>query len=104
MSKRKKEAWMRIFTMAKGKGVIKKIVAEQQKLFFFQGRKEILIMQLLYVNQLVSALEKIDRLKRFPFILSFCRQVFCSIENYYCITLTNFYTCVFVIEDTLLEF
>lgn len=39
MSKRKKEAWMRIFTMAKGKGVIKKIVAEQQKLFFFSRQK-----------------------------------------------------------------
>jgi len=35
MSKRKKEAWMRISTVEKGKGVIKNIVAEQQKVFLF---------------------------------------------------------------------
>lgn len=39
MSKRKKEAWMRISTMEKGKGVTKKIVAEQQKLVFFSRQK-----------------------------------------------------------------
>lgn len=36
-SKRKKSAWMRISTMAKGKGVSKKIAAEQQNLGVFVG-------------------------------------------------------------------
>lgn len=69
-SKRKKEAWMTISSMVKGKRVITKIVEEQQKLGFFQDRKDCLIMQLLYVNQLVSALErKMGKIKRFPLIL-----------------------------------
>lgn len=66
-SKRKKEAWMTISSMVKGKGVITKIVEE---LGYFQDRKDCLIMQLLYVNQLVSALErKMGKIKRFPLIL-----------------------------------
>jgi len=59
-------------------------------------------MQLLDVNQLLSALErKIDKIKGFAFILSFCHQVYCSIEKYSRIAFINFYTNGFVIKDCL---
>lgn len=80
--------------------VITKIVAEQQKKRgFFQDRKDCLIMYLVYVNKLVSALERLmGKNKRFPLKLVFFIAVYKNIITLY---LEAFVCVIYVIKDCL---